>query len=120
MISKIDRPATYRHPYVAFLVAAVALISLAVACGTEPEARPTPEAPAEATVEQTAVPTAVPTPTEAPPPTETPTATATPTAEPPQDLAIDFTLPSARGVDVTLSSYRGEQAVILVFSRGLW
>lgn len=63
MISKIDRPATYRHPYVAFLVAAVALFSLAVACGTEPEARPTPEAPDEATVEQTAVPTAVPTPT---------------------------------------------------------
>ena len=47
-------------------------------------------------------------------------ATEPPATEPSRDLAIDFTLPSARGVDVTLSSYRGEQAVILVFSRGLW
>ena len=47
-------------------------------------------------------------------------ATEPPAAEPAQELAIDFTLPSARGVDVTLSSYRGQQTVIMVFSRGLW
>ena len=52
--------------------------------------------------------------------TARPIPTVTPAAEPAGDLAIDFSLPSASGETVTLASYRGEQAVILVFSRGLW
>ena len=55
--------AAYRHPSITLLVASVALVALAAGCGTEPEARPTPEAPAEATAEPTAEPTAVSTPT---------------------------------------------------------
>ncbi len=70
----------------------------------------TPEATSapEATVAATARP--IPTATRA---TEAP-------SEPPADLATDFTLLSASGETVSLSSYRGQQAVILVFSRGLW
>ncbi len=34
--------------------------------------------------------------------------------------APDFTLPDARGEAVTLSSFRGEKIVVLVFYRGYW
>lgn len=36
------------------------------------------------------------------------------------DLAPDFTLVSLEGPPVTLSSYRGEKNVVLVFYRGHW
>ena len=71
----------------------------------------------KATEAATSVPEATATPT---PPTAAPTATEPPAAEPAGDLAIDFSLPSASGETVSLSSYRGQQTVILVFSRGLW
>jgi cytochrome oxidase Cu insertion factor (SCO1/SenC/PrrC family) len=34
--------------------------------------------------------------------------------------APDFTLPDARGQAVTLSSFKGQKAVVLVFYRGYW
>ncbi len=34
--------------------------------------------------------------------------------------APDFTLPDARGQAVTLSSFRGQKTVVLVFYRGYW
>ena len=36
------------------------------------------------------------------------------------DEAPDFTLASLAGPDVTLSDYRGEKNVVLVFYRGHW
>ena len=36
------------------------------------------------------------------------------------DLAPDFTLASLAGPNVTLSDYRGEKDVVLVFYRGHW
>jgi cytochrome oxidase Cu insertion factor (SCO1/SenC/PrrC family) len=36
------------------------------------------------------------------------------------DLAPDFTLTSLAGTPVTLSSFRGQQNVVLVFYRGHW
>ncbi|MBI3030458.1 MAG: redoxin domain-containing protein [Candidatus Rokubacteria bacterium] len=34
--------------------------------------------------------------------------------------APDFTLPDARGQAVTLSSFKGQKTVVLVFYRGYW
>ena len=36
------------------------------------------------------------------------------------DLAPDFTLPNAQGGEVTLSGYRGDKNVVLVFYRAFW
>jgi len=36
------------------------------------------------------------------------------------EAAPDFTLPSFRGDTITLSQYRGEKTVLLVFYRGHW
>ncbi len=58
-------------------------------------------------------------PTETPEPTATPTPT--PTPEPPENAAPLFTLPNAAdGMQVSLESYRGDRAVVLVFYRGFW
>ena len=98
---------------------------------------PKPTEAATSAPEATAAATAMPIPTatraaapeasstpDAPEPTVVPPATAAPAteapSEPPADLAIDFSLLSASGETVSLSSYRGQQTVILVFSRGLW
>ena len=82
--------------------------------------KPTEAATSVPEATEVPAPTAVPEATATPAPTAPPTATEPPAAEPPQDLAIDFSLPSASGETVSLSSYRGQQTVILVFSRGLW
>ena len=64
---------------------------------------------------------ATPTPTQTPRPA--PTTTPRPAAEPgsliPQagELAPDFTLPSVEGESVTLSDYRGQKNVVLLFYR---
>ncbi len=80
-------------------------------------------------------PTAVP--TETPPPADTPapaattapadtpapsetTAPAVTFAEDDADKAPDFTLPNAHGGDVTLSQYRDDKNVVLVFYRAFW
>ena len=75
--------------------------------------------------------TPTPDPTEAPPPDDTPTAEAGAPdpaataaqmsfAEDDADLASDFTLPNAHGGDVTLSQYRDDKNVVLVFYRAFW
>ncbi len=88
-------------------------------------------------VQPTATP--VPEPTEAPPPADTPapaattapapddtpapsetTAPAVTFAEDDADKAFDFTLPNAHGGDVTLSQYRDDKNVVLVFYRAFW
>lgn len=38
----------------------------------------------------------------------------------PGDVAPDFTLEDQHGRTVTLSSYRGQRSVVLVFYRGYW
>ena len=105
----------------------------------EPTATPTALPDATATPEPTATPTAQPEPAATPEPTSTatpeptatlePTATATPelTAsptpppEPPENAAPLFTLPNgADGELISLESYRGDRAVVLVFYRGFW
>jgi peroxiredoxin len=35
------------------------------------------------------------------------------------EVAPDFRLPSARGIDVTLSEYRGRKHIVLAFLRGM-
>ncbi len=53
-----------------------------------------------------------------------PAATATPAADitfaESSDLALDFTLPNAHGGEVTLSDYRADKNVVLVFYRAFW
>lgn len=36
------------------------------------------------------------------------------------DMAPDFTLPAATGGEVTLSQFRGDRPVVLVFYRAFW
>ena len=89
-------------------------------------------------VENQIQPTPTPVPTETPPPADTP-APAETTAPAPDDTpapsettapsvtfaddsdkAFDFTLPNAHGGDVTLSQYRDDKNVVLVFYRAFW
>ncbi|MCY3912396.1 MAG: hypothetical protein OXG43_04000 [Chloroflexi bacterium] len=69
-------------------------------------------------------PTPEPTPTPAPEPTPTPTPEPTPTPTPPQaparPAAVEFSLPSAQGPQYTLSSFQGQQPVVVVFYRAFW
>lgn len=119
------------------LVATVLTLTLA-ACGeaTEPAQPATEAAPAATAAEVTPAATtapATPTATEAPapsPPTPTPqpTAALSPhppiTPPPPQDparpTAVDFSLPSAQGPQYSLSSFTGQQPVVVVFYRAFW
>ena len=75
-----------------------------------------------------APPTATDTPAPPPAPTPEPTATAAPepaaTSAPPpapaRPAAVDFSLPSAQGPQYTLSSFAGQQPVVVVFYRAFW
>ena len=107
----------------------ISLIALAVvlaACGDTP-------APAEPAAEAAPAATAAPAPptatdTPAPAPTPQPAATAAPepaaTSAPPpapaRPAAVDFSLPSAQGPQYTLSSFAGQQPVVVVFYRAFW
>ena len=76
----------------------------------QPTATPEPEDTPEP------APTAVP--TEPPEPTATTAPSVTFVDE--SDMASDFTLPNAHGGDVTLSQYRDDKNVVLVFYRAFW
>lgn len=39
---------------------------------------------------------------------------------PSTDLAFDFTLPNVHGGDVTLSDFRDDKNIVLVFYRAFW
>ncbi len=86
---------------------------VATATPVPPTATPTPRPT------PTSVPTATPTPVPTATPTPVPTATPVPPT-PARELALDFTLPNAQGGEVTLSDYRGEKNVVLVFYRAFW
>ena len=97
------------------LVATVLTLTLA-ACG---EDAATAETAAEATPVATqapATPTPQPTPALAPHPPITPP----PTQTPARPAAVDFSLPSAQGPQYTLSSFAGQQPVVVVFYRAFW
>ena len=84
------------------VVAALGIVLAAVlsACGGEPEPTNTPAPTTAAT----------------PPASPEPTAQATPAGPP----AIDFSLPSTQGPEYTLSSFAGQQPVVVVFYRAFW
>ena len=92
-------------------------VLFAACAGGDAGPAPTTVDPAPATT-ATATVTPAPTATAVPPPTPVPT----PTTAPPDDtdLAFDFTLPNAHGGDVTLSNFRGDKNVVLVFYRAFW
>ncbi len=113
-----------------------AVFVVLVACGsespgqTDPQGRPVSAAPAATSVVATKAPAPVATDT----PTVAPTATDEPdermdeednpelvnTPGPVAKLAPDFTLPSIDGQRYTLSEYRGQQPVLVVFYRAYW
>ena len=106
----------------------ISLIALAVvlaACGDSPApAEPAAEA-APAVTAAPAPPTATDTPAPPPAPTPQPTATAAPEpaatpAPAARPAAVDFSLPSAQGPQYTLSSFAGQQPVVVVFYRAFW
>ena len=101
------------------LVATVLTLTLA-ACG---EDAATAETAAESTPAATQAPALAATEAPAtPPPAPTSQATAAPT-EPPapaRPAAVDFSLPSAQGPQYTLSSFAGQQPVVVVFYRAFW
>ncbi len=86
-------------------------------------------------VQPTATPEPEDTPTPAPEPADTPAPAETEAPSTPEpdattapsitfaddsDMAFDFTLPNAHGGDVTLSQYRDDKNVVLVFYRAFW
>ncbi|MCY4111544.1 MAG: hypothetical protein OXF96_06350 [Chloroflexi bacterium] len=108
------------------IVAAIALTVVLAACGdttapAEPVAESAPaataaSAPATATAAPPPAPTPQPTATQAPQPAATPT----PPPAPARPVAVDFSLPSAQGPQYTLSSFAGQQPVVVVFYRAFW
>ena len=110
------------------IVAMVALALVLAACGdTAAPVEPAAEA-APAATEAAAPPTATDTPAAPPAPTPQPTAVAasqpaatpTPPPAPAREAAVDFSLPSAQGPQYTLSSFAGQQPVVVVFYRAFW
>ena len=86
--------------------------------------RPAPEV-VKNVVEPTPTPVPAETPTAAPDPTATPepmetTAPSVTFADDAADLAPDFMLPNAHGGEVTLSDFRDDKNVVLVFYRAFW
>jgi hypothetical protein len=86
-----------------------ALFALAIACG---------ESATEASVPVAAEPTAPVSSTIASQPPADPDLVNTPV--PVSNEAPDFTLPSIQGSEYTLSSFQGEQPVLVVFYRAYW
>ncbi|MCY3912399.1 MAG: hypothetical protein OXG43_04020 [Chloroflexi bacterium] len=110
------------------IVAVIALAVVLAACGdTAAPAAPVAEAAptaTEAPVPPTATDTPAPPPAPTPQPTATqapqPAATPTPPPAPARAAAVDFSLPSAQGPQYTLSSFAGQQPVVVVFYRAFW
>ncbi|MBT3995224.1 MAG: redoxin domain-containing protein [Chloroflexi bacterium] len=86
----------------------VVVFSLVLACGSESvAATPVPNTPAAAASPSTTIPD----------PTEPPLVN---TPGPVSNIAPDFKLPSIQGAEYTLSQFRGEQPVVVVFYRAYW
>ena len=103
-----------------YLVISVIAVVAAVACGSEE-----PPATLESTPAQTPIATPESNPTSVPSLTPESNETPDPTSGPDMqagaevgDMAPVFTLPSASRAEVSLKSYRGDKAVVLVFYRG--
>ncbi len=77
-------------------------------------------APAPPTATDTPAPPPAPTPQPTPTPVPQPPATPTPPPAPARAAAVDFSLPSAQGPQYTLSSFAGQQPVVVVFYRAFW
>ena len=113
--------------FVVLVLAALAFIL--AACGDTAAPPETAAAVTPAATQAPAPPTATEAPATPPPaPTPQPTpapvskATAAPTAPPAPALptAADFSLPSAQGPQYALSSFAGQQPVVVVFYRAFW
>jgi len=110
------------------IVAVLAFAVVLAACGdTAAPAAPTveaastaTEAPAPPTATDTPAPPPSPTPQPTPTPAPQPAATPTPPPAPARPAAVDFSLPSAQGPQYTLSSFAGQQPVVVVFYRAFW
>lgn len=113
-------------PVVVLVVAALAFVL--AACGdtaapAETAAQSTPaatQAPAPAATEPPAPPPPTPTPQPTAALTPHPPITPPPTQDPARPAAVDFSLPSAQGPQYTLSSFAGQQPVVVVFYRAFW
>jgi len=88
----------------------VSLFALVAACGGDAEEPASGDTP---TIDKAEIPTAAP----AAEPTE-PVLINTPV--PVANLAPDFTLPSIQGPEYTLSSFKGDKPVLVVFYRAYW
>lgn len=91
------------------LAAAFLLTAVIAACGSSAE--PTAEAPEATTESATAPPTTA---------GGDPGSASSGEVEPQGDVAPKFTLPSATGDSVSLSTFAGDRNVVLVFYRGFW
>ncbi len=101
-------PGTSRSFIAIFIIA---VLPLALACGSESPAATSPAPEMTAETATTSPPVAMPDPTE-------PTLVNTP--GPVTSTARDFTLPSIQGAEYTLSQFRGEKPVVVVFYRAYW
>ena len=110
------------------IIAVVVMAVVLAACGdttapAEPAAEAAPaatEAPAPPTATDTPAPPTAATAQPTPAPVSQETAAPTPPPAPARAAAVDFSLPSAQGPQYTLSSFAGQQPVVVVFYRAFW
>jgi len=97
-----------RWSFIAIFI--IAVLPLALACGSESPAATSPAPEMTAKLPQRRL-HAMPDPTK-PPLVNTPGSVTS--------TAPDFTLPSIQGAEYTLSQFRGEKPVVVVFYRAYW